>query len=91
MLHLSPAQYDFLLERFEQETFGKIDDLDIELEIIGAGLDATLHLGAVAYETRFGFCFAFYRLELQTFVDGGFPCPNDFDPERFIHLYRLRA
>ena len=91
MLHLSPSQYDFLLERFEHETFGIVDDLDTELEIVGAGLDATLHIGAVAYETRFGVCFAFYRLDLQTFIEEGFPVPNDFDPKRFIQLYRLRA
>jgi len=91
MLHLSSSQYDFLLDRFENETFGIVDDLDIELEIVGAGLDATLHISAVAYETRFGPCFAFYRLELQTFVDGGWPLSNDFDPKRFIQLYRLRA
>ncbi len=91
MLHLTPFQYLFLLERFEQETFGCCDDLDTDLEIIGHGLNATLYIGAIAYEDRDAFRFAFYRLDLETFTDDGDHLPNDFDPQRFQTLYRLRS
>lgn len=88
MIHLTQAHYRFLFERFDQETFALHEDLDTQLEIIGTGLDATLYVGALWYEDRYGPCFAFYRLELQTFIDGGQPIPNDFDPQQFLDLYR---
>lgn len=88
MLHLSPKQYRFLLERFEERTFGLQDDLETDIEIIGAGLDSTLQVGAVGYEHPYGYAYAFYRIKLITFTDGGMEIPNDFDPQYFIERYR---
>ncbi len=88
MIHLTPRQYRFLLERFDQETFGLREDLDTEWEIVGFGLDTTFRVGALMYDDRRVPRFAFYRIELITFLDGGYPVPNDFDPQRFLEMYR---
>lgn len=89
MLHLSPNQYHFLLKCFEERTFGLREDLDTDIEVIGAGLDASLQVGAFGYEhPLYGYAYAFYRIELLTFVNEGEAIPNDFDPQRFIELYR---
>ena len=88
MLHLSAPQYRFILDVFDEQTFGHRGDLETEMEVVGAGLDASLQVGAVGYDGRHGHAYAFYRVELLTFVDGGTAAENDFDPERFIDLYR---
>lgn len=88
MIHITELQYKAIYNAFDNDTFGEVDDIEREIEVRDAGLDATLKVGAVAYEGRYGVAYAFYNVELETFIDGGFEVPNDFDPNQFIRLYK---
>ena len=87
MIHITEPQYKAIYNTFADDTFGEVDDIDREIEVRDAGLDATLKVGAVAYEGQYGIAYAFYNVELATFIAGGYPCPNDFDYNKFIDIY----
>ena len=88
MIHITESQYKAIYNAFDNDTFGEKDDIEREIEVRDAGLDATLKVGAVAYDGRYGIAYAFYNVELATFIDGGYEVPNDFDPDQFIRLYK---
>ena len=91
VVYIEDEHYKAIYNVFENETFGGTEDIDREFELYDAGLDATLKVGAVAYDGQYGIAYSFYNVELATFIDGGREVPNDFDMNRFIDIYQCAS